>query len=89
MNKYSWNPFKHKKGTEIGASNEPSRKAFVNAVYYPNWRVHRKQPPSSLNLEYVSHIYYAFARLVCANSQSVHGIDSASFRLRTDGTISV
>ena len=33
----------------------------VNAVYYPNWRVYRQQPPSSLRLGFVSHVFYAFA----------------------------
>ena len=35
--------------------------ARVNSVYYPNWRVYRQQPPSSLNLDFVTHILYAFA----------------------------
>jgi hypothetical protein len=34
---------------------------FANAVYYPNWRVYTKQPPSSLKLGFVSHAFYAFA----------------------------
>jgi hypothetical protein len=34
---------------------------FANAVYYPNWRIYKKQPPSSLRLGYVSHVFYAFA----------------------------
>ncbi|OJJ47922.1 hypothetical protein ASPZODRAFT_158776 [Penicilliopsis zonata CBS 506.65] len=34
---------------------------FVNAAYYPNWRVYRKQPPSSLRLGFISHVFYAFA----------------------------
>ncbi|KAF1986138.1 glycoside hydrolase family 18 protein [Aulographum hederae CBS 113979] len=34
---------------------------FTNAVYYPNWRVYRNQPPSSLNLGAISHVFYAFA----------------------------
>ncbi|KAL9125576.1 MAG: hypothetical protein Q9217_005241 [Psora testacea] len=38
-----------------------SASAFLNAVYYPNWRVYRQQPPSSLNLSYITHIFYAFA----------------------------
>lgn len=32
----------------------------VNAIYYPNWQVYH-QPPSSLNLDIVSHVFYAFA----------------------------
>jgi chitinase len=34
---------------------------FLNAAYYPNWRIYRKQPPSSLRLGFISHIFYAFA----------------------------
>lgn len=35
---------------------------FANAVYYPNWRVYDGQTPGSLNLENVSHVFYAFAK---------------------------
>ncbi|KAL8984092.1 MAG: hypothetical protein Q9177_004794 [Variospora cf. flavescens] len=35
----------------------------VNAVYYPNWKVYSQSPPSSLNLNHTTHIYYAFAFL--------------------------
>ncbi|EEH34600.1 endochitinase [Paracoccidioides lutzii Pb01] len=34
---------------------------YVNAVYYPNWRIYDGKPPSSLSLGYVSHVFYAFA----------------------------
>lgn len=34
---------------------------YTNAAYYPNWRIYRKQPPSSLRLGFVSHVFYAFA----------------------------
>lgn len=34
---------------------------FANAVYYPNWRIYKQQPPSSLRLGFVSHVFYAFA----------------------------
>lgn len=34
---------------------------FSNAVYYPNWRIYKSSPPSSLKLGYVSHVFYAFA----------------------------
>ncbi|KAF2675061.1 chitinase [Microthyrium microscopicum] len=36
---------------------------YTNAVYYPNWRVYRNQPPSSLNFGMISHVFYAFARI--------------------------
>jgi len=35
---------------------------FVNGVYYPSWRIYRQQPPSSMNLAHVTHVFYAFAR---------------------------
>ncbi|KAJ5245835.1 Glycoside hydrolase superfamily [Penicillium chermesinum] len=34
---------------------------YTNAAYYPNWRIYRNQPPSSLRLGFISHLYYAFA----------------------------
>ncbi|KAL8706726.1 MAG: hypothetical protein Q9201_000251 [Fulgogasparrea decipioides] len=33
----------------------------VNAVYYPNWKIYAQAPPSSLDLEHITHLYYAFA----------------------------
>lgn len=37
--------------------------SLVNAVYYPNWRIYNNQPPSCLNIETVTHVFYAFASL--------------------------
>ncbi|WEW58790.1 chitinase [Emydomyces testavorans] len=34
---------------------------YFNAVYYPSWRIYKAQPPSSLKLGFVSHVFYAFA----------------------------
>jgi chitinase len=34
---------------------------YWNAVYYPNWRIYRDQPPVSLNFDVISHVFYAFA----------------------------
>ena len=60
--KSSWrNIFKRSKSPrnlEIDWSNHED---LVNAVYYPNWRVYKSQPPSSLNLKYITHLFYAFA----------------------------
>jgi len=44
-----------------GTSAGSSLSFFSNAVYYPNWRIYRHQPPSSLNLGYISHVFHAFA----------------------------
>lgn len=39
----------------------PFENMYWNAVYYPNWRVYRDQPPISLNFDVISHVFYAFA----------------------------
>ena len=33
----------------------------VNGAYYPNWRIYKNEPPSSLQLNLISHVYYSFA----------------------------
>lgn len=57
----------HRKGKVPEPSNTRTKSDFhgatlprVNAVYYPNWRAYRQQPPSSLSLSFITHIYYAF-----------------------------
>jgi len=30
-------------------------------VYYPNWRIYKNEPPSSLKLGLISHVFYSFA----------------------------
>jgi chitinase len=39
----------------------PLENMYWNAVYYPNWRIYRDQPPTSLNYDVISHVFYAFA----------------------------
>jgi len=39
----------------------PLDNMYWNAVYYPNWRIYRDQPPVSLNYDVISHVFYAFA----------------------------
>ncbi|KAL7267346.1 hypothetical protein RUND412_010073 [Rhizina undulata] len=34
---------------------------LINGAYYPNWRIYKNQPPSSLALNMMSHLFYAFA----------------------------
>lgn len=41
--------------------SQPQGKMYFNAVYYPNWRIYRDQPPVSLNFDVISHVFYAFA----------------------------
>lgn len=43
--------------------SQPPAKMYFNAVYYPNWRIYRDQPPVSLNFDVISHVFYAFAWL--------------------------
>lgn len=33
---------------------------FANAVYYPSWMVYKNKPPSTLKLEVITHVFYAF-----------------------------
>ncbi|KAL8366379.1 hypothetical protein RB595_004921 [Gaeumannomyces hyphopodioides] len=39
---------------------------YINAVYYPNWRVYKGLPPSALQVKCITHIYYAFVGYVTA-----------------------
>ncbi|KAI0103116.1 glycoside hydrolase family 18 protein [Hypoxylon sp. NC0597] len=41
----------------------PSSHAPINAVYYPSWRIYRDFPPSSLQLDCINRILYAFVLL--------------------------
>lgn len=36
---------------------------FINGVYYSCWRVYKGHAPSSLQLDAISHVYYAFIRV--------------------------
>ena len=72
---HSWNPFTSKKSQEQDQPDnveEPSPTLPINAVYYPNWKVYKGLPPSSLNLRYVTHVFYAFAWCVSSSHLSVH-----------------
>ncbi|KAI0156672.1 glycoside hydrolase family 18 protein [Hypoxylon sp. FL1284] len=41
----------------------PPSHPFINAAYYPSWRVYKDFPPSSLQIDYINRILYAFIRL--------------------------
>ncbi len=59
---HRWNIFKRSTKQALPIQNgETTASIPINAVYYPNWRVYRQQPPSSMNLEFITHIFYAFA----------------------------
>ncbi|KAI1105632.1 glycoside hydrolase family 18 protein [Jackrogersella minutella] len=45
----------------------PASQPLINAVYYPSWRVYKGLPPSSLQLDCVNQVFYAFARLDAAD----------------------
>ncbi|KAF2807043.1 chitinase 1 precursor [Mytilinidion resinicola] len=47
--------------TSLSPSCPPPVNMYFNGVYYPNWRIYKNQPPSSLNLDVISHVFYAFA----------------------------
>lgn len=34
----------------------------INAVYYPSWKIYKGHAPSELQAQYITHIFYAFAR---------------------------
>jgi chitinase len=60
------NPFSRSGRKTAGAhtifsSIGPNVSMFVNAVYYSNRQIYKQRPPSSLRLDVISHIYYAFA----------------------------
>ena len=55
------NTFKTGGQSSFASNTQPAISSYVNAVYYPNWRIYKQQSPSSLNLGFVSHVFYAFA----------------------------
>ncbi|KAL8774732.1 MAG: hypothetical protein Q9209_000671 [Squamulea sp. 1 TL-2023] len=59
--------------------------APVNAVYYPNWKIGTNTPPSSLELDNVTHVYYAFAFLKPDGTVYLSDIH-ADTQLAVDGT---
>lgn len=42
------------------ATSDPT--PYINAVYYPSWKVYRNHRPSDIIAQSITHIYYAFAR---------------------------
>jgi len=36
--------------------------AYVHGVYYPSWAIYSGKPPSSMRLDCITHIFYAFVR---------------------------
>ncbi|THC91046.1 hypothetical protein EYZ11_009486 [Aspergillus tanneri] len=54
-------PHWRRKAAERSSNSSYEVPFYMNAAYYPNWRIYRQQPPSSLRLGFVSHVFYAFA----------------------------
>ncbi|TVY52286.1 Endochitinase B1 [Lachnellula cervina] len=54
---------------ELRRPSQPSLDASIsdltrkNAVYFPNYRVYRGETPATLNYNYISHVFYAFAHV--------------------------
>lgn len=69
----------------VGDQAEKASSRFVNAVYYPSWRIYRQQPPSSMNLAYATHAFYAFARLRHDGTVYLHD-EYADTQIDVDGT---
>ncbi|KAI2789054.1 Endochitinase B [Penicillium oxalicum] len=56
--------FRRRQAADPAAAESPAVyqvPLYTNAAYYPNWRIYKKQPPSSLRLGFISHVFYAFA----------------------------
>lgn len=32
----------------------------INAAYYPSWRIYKQFAPSDLQVEHLTHVFYAF-----------------------------
>ncbi|KAL8697072.1 MAG: hypothetical protein Q9224_002483 [Gallowayella concinna] len=64
------------------APSDLSISAPVNAVYYPNWKIY-STPPSSLELDHITHVYYAFAFLKPDGTLSDEHADT---QIAVDGT---
>ncbi|GJC80954.1 chitinase 1 [Colletotrichum liriopes] len=58
---------------------------WVNAVYYPNWRVYKGQTPASLPVNAVTHVLYAFIQVNTDGSLKLID-DWADTQIPVDGT---
>ena len=63
----------------------PNTREFINGAYYPSWRVYRKLPPSTLQLDCINRVYYAFVRV--NEDGTLRSLDEyADDQIPTDGT---
>lgn len=58
---------------------------WVNAVYYPNWRVYKGQTPASMPVNAVTHVMYAFIKVNTDGSLKLID-DWADTQIPVDGT---
>lgn len=86
---HSLNPFKNKSQEQLQPIHDEktSQPLPINAVYYPNWRVYKGFPPSSLNLKHVTHVFYAFAWWVICSHLS--HLTKEGCRVRSQGHLFV
>ncbi|KAL1634156.1 hypothetical protein SLS56_002459 [Neofusicoccum ribis] len=70
--------------TSVPPENPARAQDFVHGAYYPSWKIYRKKAPSCMNLDIISHVYYAFVRL---RADAVQHLDEkADTQLPVDGT---
>jgi hypothetical protein len=66
--------FRRRQAVDPAAAESPATyevPLYTNAAYYPNWRIYKKQPPSSLRLGFISHVFYAFAWYVANHLRGI------------------
>ncbi|OMP84901.1 Chitinase 1 [Diplodia seriata] len=47
----------------VPAPTTSEQPPFIHGAYYPSWKIYRNQPPSSMDLDIISHVFYAFIRV--------------------------
>ncbi|GCB26686.1 endochitinase B [Aspergillus awamori] len=75
-------PHWRRKAAERSSNSSYEVPFFLNAAYYPNWRIYRKQPPSALRLGFISHIFYAPYPETVVNQPAF-----LVYRVKEDGTV--
>ncbi|KAH8844626.1 hypothetical protein MCOR27_003483 [Pyricularia oryzae] len=57
---------------------------YINAVYYPNWRIYKQLPPSKLQVNNITHVFYAFIG-VNKDGTLKHFDEYADLQIEADG----
>lgn len=42
----------------------PTGPSYMNGIYYPSWLVYKNKTPATLDVENITHVFYAFVGLV-------------------------